>query len=467
MKNSFKEKYKQIEKSKKLDFLEQLLLKDSDLQKQFIEFSSDKNSNLDNITAINIDKVRDELWNELSMIDIENELDGRYYDYYDDEGMGDTILEPIFEPFVNRALSFVDKGNYLDAFRSILAIYELKLVETPDIEDDEYFVFGENIESYIEDYISSSMVSFNSKMEHKVLSVEMVNLLITLFFERYLKYENDEECYDIAEFNLFFKHIIDKPENAKYLLKKLKEFKLDKFEDSANIILHCADIIDDNKLYLKVADEFFMYDKQVALKLQKRYKSLNMDEKLAEISLMLLEKEDSADYALFVIENIDKEIYEGLYIIALQIYITAEYSFKHYLLLREYFDEDERLEFIKAFESKYDEPFYIQLLEVEKQYKTILNFVKKNRDSYYLDKLIKPIITIYPDEVFNIIKALSDKLVKGRGRDSYARACNLLQLLLDMPTKKEELKSYINELYNHKPRLPALRDELNKARLLY
>ena len=103
MKNSFKEKYKQIEKSKKLDFLEQLLLKDSDLQKQFIEFSSDKNSNLDNITAINIDKVRDELWNELSAIDTENELDGGYYDYYDDEGMGDTILEPIFEPFVNRA----------------------------------------------------------------------------------------------------------------------------------------------------------------------------------------------------------------------------------------------------------------------------------------------------------------------------------------------------------------------------
>ncbi len=97
-------------------------------------------------------------------------------------------MESIFNPFVNNILSFADKGNYLDAFRSILAIYELKIIETPDIEDDNYFVFGEDVESYIESFISSSITSFNSKMEHKVLSIEIIESLITLFFERYYRF---------------------------------------------------------------------------------------------------------------------------------------------------------------------------------------------------------------------------------------------------------------------------------------
>ena len=471
MEKNFIEIYNEIEKSKKLNFLKQLLLKDSDLQQQFIEFTTSKNSSLDSVTAVNIDKLRDELWNKISAIDVEDEIGGSYYDHYDDEGMGDTILEKVFDPFVNRALEFVDKGNYLDAFRSILAIYELRTLEEPDIDDGEFYVFGEDVESYINEFISSSIASFNSKIAHRVLSIEVVESLITLFFERYLIYQdNDGEeqkyGYYMAQFNQFFEYIIDEPQNAKFLLEKLREPKFDGYLDSANIILHCSEILGDDELYLKVANEFFMYDKEVALKLQKRYKELGMSDELARVSQMLFEKDDNADYALFVIENIDREVYEGLYIIALQIYIDAEHSFEHYKLLREYFDEDERLEFIEDLDYRYNELFYIQLLEIEKQYKAILSFVEKNRDSYKLYEIIRPIITIYPDKVFEILKARSNKLVEGRGRSAYAKASELLQLMLNVPQKKEALKAYVGELYNHQPRLPALRDELGKAGLL-
>ena len=68
MEKDFIERYNEIEKSKKLNFLKQLLLKDSDLQQQFIEFSSEKKANLDDITAINIDALRDYLWSELCFI---------------------------------------------------------------------------------------------------------------------------------------------------------------------------------------------------------------------------------------------------------------------------------------------------------------------------------------------------------------------------------------------------------------
>ncbi|MFK5976973.1 MAG: hypothetical protein QM493_10730 [Sulfurovum sp.] len=470
MEKSFKDIYDDIENSKKLSFLKQLLSKDSDLQNQFLAFTTDKKgSSLDAITAVDIDELRDELWSDLEAIDVEEELGGAYYDY-DDEGMGDKILEPIFNPFVNKALGFVDKGNYLDAFRSILAIYELSTLEEPDVDDNEYFIFGEDIESFIQEFIGSAINSFNLKIKDKILSIDVVESLITIFFERYSKYlksasDGEDNYFNIYSFNLFFEQIIDESQNAKYLLEKLKESKLDKYESSAIITLHCSDIIGDNELYLKVANEFFISNEQVALKLQKRYKELNNNMELARVSNILLEKDRSDDYALFVIDNIDKEESKSLYIKALEIYINAQYSFKHYQLLREYFTEDEKLEFIKNFESGYKSQFYIQLLEIEKKYKTILDFVEKNRDSYNLDELVEPIISIYPDEIFDILKVRSGKLVAARGRGAYAQASKLLQLILNIPTKKEELKSYISELYNHQPRLPALRDELKKAGL--
>lgn len=470
MGKNFIEIYNEIEKSKKLDFLVQLLLKDSDLQQQFIAFTLDKQSSLDSITGVNIEELRDELWSELSGIDISEKIESDgYYNYYDDEGMGDELFEAVFTPFVNKAISFIDKGNYLDAFRSILAIYELRLIEAPDIDDDEYFVFGEDIESYIESFISSSMATINSKIEQKVISDLIVNSFINIFFERLLKYQDsDEDVYDynISHFNNFFEYIINEPQNAKYLLKKIEELKIYDDVDSANIILHCADIIGDEKLYIKVANEFFRYNKQVAIKLQKRYKKLNMDSELARVSQVLFEQEDNVDYAFFVLENIDKELYEELYIIALKIYINAKHSIEHYMLLREYLDEDKRLEFIKDLEKSYNIVFYIQLLEIEKQYKAILTFVTKNSDNYHLAEIIKPIIHIYPDEALDIIKTISDKYIEQKGRSSYARACRLLELMLTVPQKKEALKSYVNELYNHQPRLPALRDELSKARLI-
>lgn len=471
MEKKFQDIYDKIEKSKKLDFLKQLLLKDSDLQKQFIKFTTDKKgSSLDAITSVDIDKLRDELWSNLDAIDVEDELGGCYHNHYDDEGMGDRILEHIFNPFVNKALSFVDKGNYLDAFRSILAIYELSTLEEPDVDDENYFVFGEDIESFIQEFITSAINSFNSKMKNQILSVDVVESLITIFFERYSKYlesaiDGEDNYFNIYSFNIFFEQIVDESQNAKYLLEKLKESKLDEYDSSAIITLHCSDIIGDNELYLKVANEFFLSNQQVALKLQERYKKLNNNSELARVSNILLKEEQNSDYALFVIDNIDKEESKSLYIKALEIYIKVQYSFKHYQLLREYFSEDERLEFIKNFERGYKNLFYVQLLEMEKQYKTILDFVEKNRDSYNLDELAEPIISIYPDEIFDILKARSDKLVAERGRSAYAQACTLLKLILKIPSKKEELKAYVSELYNHQQRLPALKDELKKAGL--
>jgi len=469
MQKDFMESYSDIDKSKKLNFLKQLLLKDSNLQQQFLQFTADKNSDLDSITAVNIEELRDEIWGEIAAIDPDSEVEcSCYYNHYENEELADELLTAIFNPYTLKAIDFVHKGNYLDAFRIVLAIYELRLIETPEIDDDNYFVFNDDLKSYIDAFVFSYISTLNEELEKRVLSAEMVHLLQELFFERYVKSEQDNEyevAYNISHFKRFFEHIIDKAENARTLLENIHKYNVGGAE---NIVLHIADILEDTALYIKVANDSFMYNSEVALKLQKKYKQLNRQSELARVSQILLEKEEhhKEEYALFVIENIDKVTYEALYITALEVYIASEHSMLHYKILREYLDTEKRLAFIKSFKTIYNKLFYVQLLESEEQYATILEFVAKNRHSYDLHVIIKPIVTIYPNEVFDILKSESDKQIKERGRSSYARASQLLQLMLVVPEKRVALNAYVDKLYNHQPRLPALRDELGKAGLL-
>lgn len=136
---NFKEIYKKTQKDKKLNFLTQLLEKDSSLQEQFIAFT--KEGDLDKITGVNIDTLRDKIWKEISYLDTDEIMEERcsYRDYYDDDGdTGYEILDELFKPYLQQSLDYLEKENYLDAFRVMLVIYEVQTLEAPDVEDDNY-----------------------------------------------------------------------------------------------------------------------------------------------------------------------------------------------------------------------------------------------------------------------------------------------------------------------------------------
>ena len=52
-----------------------------------------------------------------------------------------------------------------------------------------------------------------------------------------------------------------------------------------------------------------------------------------------------------------------------------------------------------------------------------------------------------------------------RNRKTYQKMCFLLKIIKSSKLLEDELATYINKIYNHKPNLPALKDELRKAKL--
>ena len=461
MEKNFIEIYDKIEKSKKLNFLKQLLLKDSDLQQQFIEFT--KGRTVDEIVGVDIEDIRTRIYNELIEIDVKDimEGEGHYHDYFD-EMDGDELIEEVIAPYYKEVIEYIEKGNSLDAFRQLLSIYELSAIDIPEI-SDEYCVFGDGFDLAVYYFVSVYPNKFSAQLDKTVLSLEAKKVLIELLFERRSAL-NDK--YNLNHFQSLIISLIDDREMADYLLNILEENSLYSV-NLALVLLQISNLLDDDKLFLKVANEFYLEDKEVGHKLLKRHKNKQDKSAFANVAGMLLEK-NAKEYALYIIENLDKDVYKTLYIEALKAYIDTEFSMIHYKILREYLTNSERLEFIDGFKDGYSTSvnFYINLLELEKEYEVILNFVRKNKNVYELQKTLKPIVSIYPDEVFEIIIKNCDRLIKDRGRSSYSVASKLLALMLGVGKKKDELKAYVSELYNHQPRLPALKDELKKAGLL-
>ena len=223
--------YKEADLQKKLDFLNQLLSKDSDLQTQFIAFVSNPFKNLDAIAGVDIEKIKSEVFKKISSIDFDSAVEnyhGSYDGYYDDEGSYDaaySLIEDVFETYLEKAAEFLKKGNLLDAFRLLFGVYEgAQGLPEPN---DEYCLFEDGINEKVSELFSHALKDFAPKVESIVIPNETVFLVIDLFFERYGLCELDNSKkdisvnYDMKLFENVLNSLITNSETAGYLHKKI------------------------------------------------------------------------------------------------------------------------------------------------------------------------------------------------------------------------------------------------------
>jgi hypothetical protein len=74
---------------------------------------------------------------------------------------------------------------------------------------------------------------------------------------------------------------------------------------------------------------------------------------------------------------------------------------------------------------------------------------------------------VYPEFCFNQISSKARRTIETeRGRSVYQRVVKWLKLADAIPGYKTQNRILVRELYNHKPNLPALRDELRQGGLI-
>ena len=432
-----------ITDKEKLDYINELLINDKEFYAKFIKYFEVKDNVADAYKMNNLDKLIDEVFNLFN----NNYLDLDCYCGY--EEYDDAFIEDLFIELEKQINNSIKKNDFYESVFIFVAIY--KAIDREPKIDDEYglvYDYQEMLYDYLLHLINIFIdKSLNIKDEDKkkilVFLSENLDATELKFFENIL---------DI---------LVDSRDMAVFTLDYIESFYI-------TTQLKILNLLDNDKLFIKNAKNFYMQDRRVAVMLLKKLKVMNEYNDFESISKQLF----STNPHYFLDDILDGIVYEksqNFYVELLRFRTISKSSLEDYILLKKYTNN----EYLKSFYvdvKKKKIYFYIQILKFEKMYSRLLELAHEFKNEEYIDiiKILQPIKSFYPNELLEIIKFRCDKLMISFGRDrkTYVQIVSLLKILLGQKEVESQLKSYIFKLYNHKPNLLALKDEFYKANLV-
>lgn len=170
-------------------------------------------------------------------------------------------------------------------------------------------------------------------------------------------------------------------------------------------------------------------------------------------------------WAGFLQQYVSPELDEELFVCVFRQLIVQQKEIDYYKKIRKYLSEAALTGLLN--ELKWDKAFIVKILKIEERYEDIKTLVEQNPGDWEYVKVIAPILTIYPQFCFRHIKSKAESTLQNNcGRSVYERIASWLLLIEMIPGFEMEKPDLVRTFYNHKPNLPALKDEMRKAGLV-
>ena len=378
-----------------------------------------------------------------------------------DEILKDEKIRKKFNDFVAKQTKISDRVDYF-----LKDIYQtLNNIEV------EFFLMEYDYDE--EEVVNTILGVFETDISLKISNYDinsLINLLIAL-----------DKCeYDFIDTSGFFGDFKDYSNEwlKKQINKVIKKVDFSKFENIFELLVKYEVSGAFEKIYLQILEikkakkvidklpnevKFYVYletDKQqakkIALQLQKeRY----FDEFLSKyLDDELLNSLDTKKFYNLILKYSDNQL-------ALMYKTLNSLNLEDYQKLNEEKKEVLKQELQKIFSSEYIR-FLVKIYEFEKNYKAILEIA--NKQDYIFRDVVKPIKNIYPKAIFEILKRYSLNILNSsnKNRQLYKIIVRRLKFIADIEEIKNEINQFIEDLYNHKPNLPALKDEMRKENLI-
>jgi hypothetical protein len=426
------------------------------------------------------DKVKEEI-EDFNLRDYE-----RFYDHYNPrhgwrdeseilyEGASDE-LEDIFSGYTDSIQNHLGSGNIVEAAKELAGLYEgIAMVDEDKIEDD-IEIFYEGVVSELMYHFSCFMKEFVEHFQAADKNEDALLRISEIIVERlgyYKKSENDFFRQDYADeyamttlFKPLLKELACTTKTAKYWDSALEQLDLKK-NSTDEVQLKIAEVLEDKNIWLQVAEKNYKSNPTVAqnlLDFYKQEKDINKFIRVGKFALITWGNQ----FDRYLYKNLDKEKDPDFFADVLSHCAKREKSIPLFREYKELFGQNAAKAFIDKLKDERDyKLYYIKLLEEEKEFSTILKYVKDNIRDWDFEYYIRPIITVYPDECVEIIsKKTNDFLENNIGRKYYTYAAQWLKLLLKIEDKeiKKKIRGYFNALFKIYNRRPALKDELKKV----
>ncbi len=435
----------------KIEYFDQLLLSDSTLREKFDQYLQIKESINISTKADDLEEYVDNIFEVLNGVDVSLYMDScnshYHYDYESD--ISEELLDSLFSEYEKKIDIDISSGDYYHSMFIVLAIYKA-IKRNPSI-DDEYGIIY-NYTDILLDYLANLYVRRFEKM-HDIQISERKKIL-TLFIDNIAEEEDGDEY-----FKELYQYLIHNDEMAKYVKENINLFYIE-------TKLHILNLLNDEVQYIQVAKQLYKENDFVARLLLQKLNEFSRYDEYETIAKECFEKNPH-----YFIDNIMKVITaeksQHFYIQLLRYSAVFQSSLNDYKRLKEYIDISELHNIHHELKKRHNSVYYIAVLEYEKYYEEILVFAQENL-RVDLKDYATILIDIYPQELLQIVINKCDIELKSydRSRKNYQTMCKNLSLVYKKPDIQRKLQSYIQTLYNHQPRLPALQDELRKSKLV-
>lgn len=402
--------------------------------------------------------------NELNFEDIDWDLwdDPGYYvpDYEAAEMIAEDMADQAIEGLTDTLVYKTEVGSLTSIVSNLIStLHGIGMAEI----NDPHFNLSDDPNGYFFEKVYNLVRKKQSNLSaRKFLSADFINAL-----ELFLNYQQRENCgqYLLSVFTNFWPYVIQTKEQAETFMRMADDYNIS-VSNYPLLVNKVLRLLDDKQRWVKTMEDIFLRDYQSSEDLMAYYYKSDMDAfKQKAASFFGRYKDESYE---FLLDKIEKG--SPVHISLLKHAAVRLSSIKAFQELKKYISPEEARLFI---DSVHNPEYRIKLLNNEKQYDKIKEIIsgKLSKDSYYsmagFNKSIQYLYIPDPDAAIRLTKQNINLLMESRrNRNTYQYIAELLKQSLAIPGKTSQVKSIAKDLYNHKPNLPALKDELRKAGLI-
>jgi hypothetical protein len=466
---SFKHQYDKTSEAEKLKFLDSIISENGELQKAFIHYKEalcPPSASFPSEKFIQIiEQTRQEYISHFESVDPEDpdwdnytpSHPGYIPEWEQYEEASEQEFGAIFRHFANKACGLIIQQKIIDLTARLTGLYEA--VRNAEIDDpvNSFEDLNEFLMQEFSDTVNQIAENIRISAIAESLTASALQLLLNYFTSA-----DQHDVPGIQSFENYLLALADKSAQPDQLLAIIDQSGIDR-KVLARLVLILTARGGNQTGWLSAAQIYYKENNEIALQLLRHYSQHNQQQFLSLANELF--KKEPYYWTEPLSELVTPAISTNLFVEVHHQLMKKTLQFEVFLKMRPYLTGDQIDQILNGMKSY--KSIQVKILAIEERYEEIRQIVKRNPDDWYYEELISPILGIYPEFCFTQIRQKAiNTLAKERGRSTYQRITELLKLADTIPGLQAQNRILARELYQIKPSLPALKDELRKSGLV-
>lgn len=462
----FKNIYLKSSDELKVMYLDAIIRNNTSLQTEFISFVEREKSPVQQLSYDAFIKTLHDTKNfyieKFQSVDTENpDWDSyvsphrRYIEEWEAYQMAsEQEFEKVFEHFKTKALNTIIEQRPEELLAMFTGLYEA--AREADVKD-EVGSFDDVNDHLLSEFVET-LKTINEKLRLSAGSSKRSLNAIQLFFTCWSQ-DISEQNADIQLFEPLLMTLAEKINAPEQLLMMMQNAQIGE-EFLPELTLHLYKMSGNENNWLQCALKLYQQNKKAAHELLMFYLK-NDQAAFVQIAKKVFPN-DEHYWTRFLENNLTPQMDDELYVKVYINLITYDRKIEYYQKVKPYLNEASYNSLLNQI--KFDKPFTAQLFAADGRYADIKALIERDVVRWEFHQLIAPILKVYPDYALHKIETMVEKTLEAeRGRHVYEYVVKWLQLAKQIPGFENEAAELIKNTYNHKPNLPALRDEMRKV----